>query len=296
VINSDALTLALYVVPYILLSAIANAHLQGESRHTFWADVYETVLAAYVLLPTLVAMFKPHAGTFNVTAKGGLVAKPYFDWAISVPYFVLVVLNLVAFGMGLMRLFFWNPNETGTVLLNLAWTSYSVLILGAAMGVASETRQVRRTQRVDTHLPAVLYLDDGRAIHCECVDYSMTGLGLRLPPGLDIARGQQLQVSLWANGQEHSFAAQVLISNTDTLGVQFEALSPAQRIHLVQCTFARPDAWLNWKEAHDADRPLLGLREIALQGLLGYWKLALSIGNYFKDTARQRKLANGSNA
>lgn len=296
VINSNAGTLALYVVPYILLSAIANAHLQGESRHTFWADVYETVLAAYVMIPTLVAMVRPHAGKFNVTSKGGLVTKPYFDWAISIPYFILVVLNLAAFVFGLLRLFVWNPNETGTVLLNLAWTIYSILILGAAMGVASETRQVRRTHRVDTHLPAVLYLDDGRAVNCECVDYSMTGLGLRLPDGLAIPVGQQLQVSLWAGLQENCFEAKVLISNTDTLGVQFENLSHQQKIHLVQCTFARPDAWLNWKEAHDADRPLLGLREIALHGLQGYWKLALSIRDYLNDLVRQRKAANGSTA
>jgi cellulose synthase (UDP-forming) len=296
IIHSNAGTLALYLVPYILLSAIANAHLQGESRHTFWADVYETVLAAYVMVPTLVALFKPQAGSFNVTAKGGLVTKPYFDWAISTPYFILVLLNLAAFCMGLLRLWLLNPNETGTVLLNLAWTTYSLLILGAAMGVASETRQVRRTQRVQTHLPAVLYLDDGRALHCECLDYSMTGLRLRVPQGLGLGVGTQLQVSLWAAGQEHSFAAQVLLSKPRTLGLQLEGLSHRQKIHLVQCTFARPDAWLNWKETHDADRPLLGLREIAWQGLRGYWKLGLSISDYLKHLARQHKAAKAGNA
>ena len=296
VIHTDAATLALYLVPYILLSAIANAHLQGKSRHAFWADVYETVLAAYVTLPTMAAMFKPQTGRFNVTAKGGLVAKPYFDWAISTPYCILVMLNLAAFVMGLLRLFVLNPTETGTVLLNLAWTSYSLLILGAAMGVAAETRQLRRTQRVQTHLPAVLYLDDGRALHCECVDYSMTGLGLNQPAGVDIAVGERLQVSLWASGQEHSFAAQVLLKHGSTLGLQFEDLSQRQKIHLVQCTFARPDAWLNWKDAQDADRPLQGLREIATQGLLGYWKLGLSIADFFKPLLRRRSAANANQA
>ena len=253
-------------------------------------------LEAFLTLPTMAAMFRPHSGKFNVTTKGGLVSKPYFDWAISTPYFILVVLNLAAFGFGLMRLFAWNLNETGTVILNLAWTTYSILILGAAMGVASETRQVRRMQRVDTLLQAALYLDNGQSLHCECVDYSMTGLGLRVPASPGLAPGQRLHVSLWANGQEHSFGAKVLISSADTLGLQFEPLSHLQKIHLVQCTFARPDAWLNWKETHDADRPLLGLREIAMQGLMGYWKLALSIGDYFKDMARLRHAAKESKA
>jgi cellulose synthase (UDP-forming) len=296
IINANAATLALYVVPYILLSNIANAHLQGESRHTFWADVYETVLAAYVMVPTALAMVRPHSGSFNVTAKGGLVTKSYFDWAISTPYSILVVLNFAAFVMGLLRLLVFNLHETGTVVLNLAWTTYSMLILGAAMGVASEVRQVRRTQRVQTRLPAVLYLDSGEAVHCECMDYSMSGLGLRVPEGLRVQAGERIHVSLWAQAREHSFAAQVLMSKAQTLGLEFEALSHQHKVELVQCTFARPDAWLNWKETHDADRPLQGLQEIALLGLGGYWKLALSLRDRVRDRARQRKAARASQA
>jgi cellulose synthase (UDP-forming) len=294
IINANALTLALYVVPYIVLSNIANAHLQGESRHTFWADVYETVLAAYVMVPTTLALIRPRSGSFNVTAKGGLVAKSYFDWAISTPYSILVVLNFAAFFLGLLRLFVLNPHEPGTVLLNLAWTIYSMLILGAAMGVASEARQVRRTQRVQTRLPAVLYLDGGQTLHCECLDYSMSGLGLQVPEGLAVPVGERVHVGLWANGQEHSFAAQVLLSKPQALGLQFEALGHQSKVHLVQCTFARADAWLNWKETHDADRPLQGLQEIALLGLGGYKKLALSLRDYLRAAARQRKAAQAS--
>jgi cellulose synthase (UDP-forming) len=288
VINAHAGLLALYVVPYILLSNIANAHLQGESRHTFWADVYETVLAAYLALPTAKAMLRPHAGGFNVTAKGGLVARSYFDWVISTPYSLLVLLNLAAFVMGWLRMFIFNVHETGTVALNLAWTTYSLLILGAAMGVASETRQVRRTHRVQTRLDAVLYLDNGQAVHCDCVDYSMTGLGLRIPEGLGLRPGDQVHVSLWADAQEHSFATRVLLCNAHNLGLQFESLEHAQRIALVQCTFARPDAWLNWKESQDTDRPLQGLQEIALLGLGAYWKLALSLRDFVRDALWQR--------
>ncbi len=291
VINANAATLALYVVPYILLSNIANAHLQGESRHTFWADVYETVLAAYVMVPTALAMVRPQAGSFKVTAKGGLVSRSYFDWVISAPYSLLVLLNLAAFVMGLLRLFVFNVHETGTVALNLAWTTYSMLILGAAMGVASETRQVRRTHRVETRLPAVLYLDNGQAVHCECLDYSMTGLGLRVPEGVLAQAGERIHVSLWADAQEHSFSAQVLISKPQVLGLQFEDLSHRQRVQLVQCTFARPDAWLNWKETQDADRPLQGLKEIALLGLAGYWKLGQSLRGYARSLADRRSAA-----
>lgn len=42
---------------------------------------------------------------------------------------------------------------------------------------------------------------------------------------------------------------------------------------LVQCTFARPEAWRGWKDDHDADRPMQGLHEIFTLGVSGYRKL-----------------------
>ena len=139
--------------------------MQGKHRHTFWAEVYETVLATYVALPTTLALINPRAGKFNVTAKGGLVSRSFFDWGISAPYTALVVLNFAAFGIGLMRLFFWNTHEVPTVLLNLVWTFYSFLILGAAIGVASEARQVRRTRKRAHRLAAEAALSAGGKVN-----------------------------------------------------------------------------------------------------------------------------------
>ena len=44
-------------------------------RHSFWNEIYETVLAPYILMPTLMAMINPKLGSFNVTAKGGVVNR-----------------------------------------------------------------------------------------------------------------------------------------------------------------------------------------------------------------------------
>lgn len=278
IINAGAIMIALYVLPYILQSNIANAHVQGEHRHTFWAEVYETVLAWYVALPTTVALINPRLGKFNVTAKGGLVDEPYFDWAISRPYTVLVLLNFAAFGMGLMRLFFWNTEETATVLLNLLWTTYSILMLGAALGVASEARQVRRMHRVATQLPATLYQDDGSVLKALCIDFSMTGVGLQLPDGTVLTVGEKLQVGLWRGETECTFPATIMLHRGQSAtGLQFDPMTREQQIDLVQCTFARPDTWQQWNDSHDTDRPLHGLQEIAQLGVLGYRKFWASL-------------------
>ncbi len=293
IINAQAMMLALYVLPYIIQSNIANAHVQGVYRHTFWAEVYETVLAWYVAWPTTVALIKPKAGTFNVTAKGGLVSNPYFDWSISKPYTLLALLNLVAIGVGLVRLFYWNTFEADTVLLNLVWTFYSALMLGAAIGVASESRQVRRMHRVPTNLSATLKLNQIQTLACKCVDFSMTGLGLQLPQALPLARNQLAQVSLWRDGVEYAFPARVVLNKDTLIGVQFDVLTLQQQIDLVQCTFARPDAWSVWNDSHDADRPLLGLQEIALVGLRGYRSVLVNmkalVSNYLRNQRARRR-------
>ena len=74
-----ALAILAYALPHIILSNITNSRIQGEHRHSFWNEIYEAVLAPYILLPTLLALVNPRLGKFNVTAKGGLVPESYFD-------------------------------------------------------------------------------------------------------------------------------------------------------------------------------------------------------------------------
>ncbi|MCV5761792.1 hypothetical protein OFN40_32020, partial [Escherichia coli] len=74
-IYRPALTIALPALPHIIHPSLTNSKIQGKYRHSFWSEIYETVLAWYIAPPTLVALINPHKGKFNVTAKGGLVEE-----------------------------------------------------------------------------------------------------------------------------------------------------------------------------------------------------------------------------
>lgn len=295
IIHAHAFVLALYVLPYILQAGIANAHVQGKYRHTFWAEVYETVLAWYVALPTTLAMINPKFGKFNVTAKGGLVERSYFDWSTSLPYAVLMALNLAAFGFGIVRLFWWNTDETATVLMNLIWTSYSLFMLGAAVGVAAESRQVRKMHRVAAALPATLYLPDGCVVHATCSDYSLSGVGLQLEQ-LGTAQWQRLpagtmvHVGMFWGDCEHAFPAKVMLDHGHgSVGLEFENLSKEEQIALVQCTFARPDSWTHWNADQELDRPLQGLQEILQLGPRGYRIVGQAIQQLVQERWRKKR-------
>lgn len=286
IIDAAASTLLVFVLPHLFQSGIANTRLQGRYRHSFWAEAYESVLAWYIALPTTIALINPGAGSFNVTAKGGLVERGYFDWRISGPYIVLMLANLVGLGVGIVRLFWWNTHEPGTVLMNLAWTLYNLIMLGAAIGVAAESRQVRVAHRVPMRVPATLMLPDGRALRCRTHDYSIQGLGLELPLDLDLPRGTPVQVVLSRGQDEHAFPARVSGGRGTQLGIQFETLNLEQEKALIGCTFGRADAWLNWDEQTQVDRPLASLWEVLSFGGRGYLRLLQGAAQSF--TARRQ--------
>ncbi|QBE65790.1 UDP-forming cellulose synthase catalytic subunit [Pseudoduganella lutea] len=289
VIYAPALAVLLYVLPHIAHANLTNSRIQGEHRHSFWAEVYETVLAWYTVRPTLVALLDPGKGKFNVTAKGGLVEDQYFDWTISLPYLVIVGLNVLGLGAGLWRLATGPADETGTVLVNIAWTVYNVLLLGAAISVASETRQVRLSHRVAIKLPAVLHLPDGRLLRCETVDFSESGAALAPLAPTGLQAGDSVLVSLWRGDEEHAFHASVIGADATRVRLQWQLASQEEQSMLVQCTFARADAWVDWAEGRPADRPLDGLKNVLRIGLRGILQLA-RLGMMPRHNARLARL------
>ena len=294
VINAAATTLAAYVLPHLIQANLANSRIQGQYRHSFWAEAYESVLAWYIALPTTMAMLNPKAGSFNVTAKGGLIDRDYFDWGISLPYVGLVLLNFGGVALAVPRLLSWNTHEPATVLMNLAWALYNLVMLGAALGVASESRQVRVAHRVPMRLPATLYLPDGRSIRCETEDYSTQGLGILLGGELGLAPGARVHIGLTRGDRECSFPARVVIARGGRLGVHFETMSLEQETDLIQCTFGRADAWLDWNRETTSDRPLTSLGEVLRFGTLGYLSLGQDLYNRFETRWLRRPARRGA--
>jgi cellulose synthase (UDP-forming) len=270
VINASALMIAAMALPHLIHANMTNSLVQGRFRHSFWAEVYETVLAWYILRPTLVALINPKLGKFNVTAKGGLVAERHVDWQIARPYLVLLGVNLLGFVIGLLRLFWWNNPEVDTLVLNLIWTVYNVIIVGAAVAAAAEARQVREAHRVEIAIPAELRLADGSTLPAQTIDVSEGGLRLRLgaasaPPD-DIST---LDVALFRGERESVFAARVVGRNAHELRVQFEPMSLQQESALVQATFARADAWIHRPPQRRDDRIFVSLFAVMRHGVLG---------------------------
>jgi cellulose synthase (UDP-forming) len=271
VIEAAAGTIAIFALPHMMHANVTNSRMQRSFRHSFWAEVYESVLASYITAPTLLALINPKLGKFNVTAKGGQISKDYFDYSISRPYLFLLLLNLIGFCAGIAHIYFyWHVgSEVKTTVLNLTWTIYNMLILGASVAAASERRQVRTTHRVDMKMPVMLKFPTGRTLACETMDYSEGGVGVKLPEGIQVPLHEKVIVSLFRGDEEYAFPATVGFSGVGRVGLRFSSMTREQEYEFVKTTFARADAWMGWSEGRRPDAPLRALRHVLSAGAHG---------------------------
>lgn len=296
VIHASALMILAYALPHILQSGLTNLRVQGRHRSLLWNEVYETTLAWYILLPTTMAVINPKLGKFNVTAKGGLVQRSYFDAQIAKPYLFLLVLNLTGMAAGLLRLAFGSSEgEVQTLWLNLGWTVYNMIILGATIATCSEQRQVRRAHRVPLRMPAVLHLPDGSALPCQTVDFSTGGMALRPDSPQPVAPGTGVHIELGHRGRSHRLPAVVRHDRDEQgLSIEFGELTVEQERWLVASTFARADLWMSQWGRHDRDTFLGSLGGVLRASLRGFGALGRHIASSSREGFRRPRA--GDNA
>ncbi|RML93631.1 Cellulose synthase, catalytic subunit, partial [Pseudomonas syringae pv. maculicola] len=56
VMHASALMITAYVLPHLAHASLTNSRIQGRFRHSFWNEVYEAVLAWYIMGPVLMAL------------------------------------------------------------------------------------------------------------------------------------------------------------------------------------------------------------------------------------------------
>lgn len=291
VFDASALMIAAYAVPHIVHAQLTNSRIQGKFRHSFWNEIYETVLAWYIMRPTIATLIAPNRASFNVTQKGGTVEDAYFDWKLSRPYIILLLLNIGGLLAGFTQMYL-NWSDTSivlTLLINMVWTIHNVVITSASVAVAGERKQIRSTPRVQTSLPITLVLASGHRYNAELTDFSQNGLGLRIPSGLAVAIGDTVHVAMFRGTTESVFSAKVVFSHKDKLGLLLADLSIAQQVELAQVTFARADIWATTWSNVKPDAPWMAMKQIGRISRHGLWMLCKESGKILKRKILRKK-------
>jgi cellulose synthase (UDP-forming) len=260
-----------YALPHLALSNVTNSRIQGEHRHSFWNEIYETVLSPYILLPTVMALINPKLGKFNVTAKGGVVKRTFFDTRIAQPFLIMLLFNIAGLVIAIPRFFIWDRDRPGTVLMNVIWCCFNVVILGVCTAVARELRQLRTTVRINIVSPVSARLPDGTPIAGETIDMSSGGTSIRFAEAVDVAPESEVRLSFPLPSASIPLPATVVSSEGSVLRVRFDNLSISEQEVLTMVLYSRADSWLGWGEARESDNVLNSLGrifQISMHGLV----------------------------
>jgi cellulose synthase (UDP-forming) len=262
------LTIAAYALPHLFVSNMTNSRIQGKYRHSFWNEIYETVLAPYILGPTLLALINPKLGKFNVTAKGGIVRKRYFDKSIARPYRYLLLLNYIGLAVAPWRFYVHNADHKGAVLMNVFWILFNCVILGTANAVAVEAQQLRTNVRLNRGLAFSIRFKNGAMISALSTDLSLGGGAATLGLPAVLEEGEAIEIIYPLDESEVSLPARVVGHQGTRLRFQYRPLSLEEEESLTLVLYSRADAWLPVNEP-PPDRPLKSLAAIMRLSLRG---------------------------
>ncbi|MBZ5603306.1 MAG: UDP-forming cellulose synthase catalytic subunit [Acidobacteriia bacterium] len=257
-----------YVFPHLLLSLVTNSRVHGSHRHSFWNEVFETVLAPYILLPTLLALINPRWGKFNVTPKRTVVTKSYFDLRIAAPFLVLLALNLAGLGVAI-RQWISAGEDQGTLVVNVIWTSLNIFVLGATLAVAWEVRQLRAHARTDLRLPIRLRLPHGAEVGGVTLDMSTCGASIQVDRPCEMGADHRAELVFGTDEGEVALPVDVRRSVGLCLGLKFNLTRLVEHEALTRIIFGRADAWILWSKGRLDDRPLRSLSRLLLISLRG---------------------------
>lgn len=262
-------TILSYALPHLALATLTNSRIQGKHRHSFWNEVYETVLAPFILLPTMAALINPKWGKFNVTSKNVTSDRTYLDWHVVWPFALLLVLNIAGIIVGIGKVL--DDRETlPTMAINIFWSTLNVIVLGASVAAATEKRQLRSSIRVPASIALECILPDGRMYPTFTSDISMTGLALRLPEATGIEPADVLTLRFLLHGRTVDIPGFVVNSEDSVLRMVFHKLTLDQEEKVALLVFSGADFWNRWRKTGE-DRPLysfLRILEISTKGLM----------------------------
>jgi cellulose synthase (UDP-forming) len=268
-----------YALPHLILSSLTNSRVQGSHRHSFWNEIYEAVLAPYILMPTILALINPKLGKFNVTGKGSTLGKTYFDSKIAAPTKWMLLLNFIGLAIAPYRMLVTDPEHYGAVLMNVFWVVFNIVILGVAAAVALEQKQRRESVRIEARIPMSIQMWDGRQIEGISIDMSIGGTSVKVPADAKFTKGDTLRVAFPGIPGDENQHVDVLVvgESPGLLRLSFLAPTIFEQETLTRALYSRADAWIDSLESKEVDRPLVSLGRVIVLSVFGIGQVLKSL-------------------
>lgn len=249
VIYASAIAIFVYLVPHMVHSTMTTYVIHKGYRFPFVSAIYETILSWYIFVPTLVAIFAPHKGKFNVTAKGGVIDKAYVDWSVAKPYLYLLILNLAGLCFGLYKMIGASQYQVLMLAINIGWILYNLIILFASIAVCVESVQQRKFPRVAAMQKVTVELSDGHKVKAVLAAFSQKDCQLvfKIPSAIpNFKLGESVKLIFGEGKTIHEFnctVSAIFSAGVIDLDVHQETLQKEKEY--TACTFGVPELWIN---------------------------------------------------
>ncbi len=253
-----------YAIPHILLSLYTNHIIYKYVRFSFWNEIFEFAMAFQTGWVTMLALFNPKLGSFNVTDKGSNISKRTFDWKSM--WGLLIVTAFVV--SSLLAVPYWlllRPEDSQAVFVNTLWSGFNLILLSAALLVGFEQPQVRTAHRLNRHLRVEIY-SNGLTIRGETVNISETGALISLESWPNLPDEVQVEV-MGDFVVRANLTARVIgltpVNDTKTLlAIDFINPNRAQLDALTLVLYSDVGEWYSQKR-EDIDKPVASLGFLA---------------------------------
>ncbi len=251
IFDANALEFAAYALPHLVGGLLVENALFGNVRWTLFSQLYEVLLTPFSLRALWDVMRNPRSPRFRVTPKTGQWDSDFISHLVA-PFYVLFVLSVVAFVVGIARLMLGDSANRDTLAITLFWQAANLLILNAALGVLLERRQRRRQPRMPAWRRAWLRVrDGGMEIAGHVVDLSIGGAAFVAAKSCAVAipSGSRavLRMSAPDSGATESFAVEVTRARAQPdglgIGVRFMLAGLADHRRLVAYVLGSSGRW-----------------------------------------------------
>jgi len=165
-----------YTAAYVGVNMLMQSYLYGHVRWPWVSELYEYVQGVFLAKAIASVVAAPRKPTFNVTAKGLSLETDHLS-ELAWPFFAVFVVLLAGVGVAVARYLF-EPGVTELMFVVGLWTTFNLIIAGAALGAVAERRQIDRHPRLGVNRRATLTLG-GRSRPVAVDDVSAGGCAVR---------------------------------------------------------------------------------------------------------------------
>lgn len=252
IFDASGAEFAAYTTTYLMVNILLQNYLWSRVRWPFISELYETIQSVYLVRALGATLLSPRRPNFRVTAKGETNVRSRIS-ELGAPFYVIFFILLAGVGATAWRIF-TQPFAADIALVVGGWNLFNLLMVGAALGVVAERRQLRSSQRISIGRPAEIILGD-RVIPATIDDVSVAGARLVVPANVmrQVKQGEsvvmrfQTMAPLADNELPLTVHSVMPHEGGAALGTEFTVTSTRHHELVADLLFANSDEWTSFQ-------------------------------------------------